>query len=233
MLDKIEENTVNNWTPINRRNHFISIGNFLHEPNWNAVLYLKEEIWPLIRKQIPKAELHIYGAYSSQKVEQLHNPTNGFLVKGRAEDAKEVVGNSRVLLAPLRFGAGLKGKLIEAMQCGTPSVTTSIGAESMHGDLPWPGFIEDDPNLFAEKAIELYQDDAKWLEAQENGIQIINQRYDKSDLRKHLKEGVSEVLGNLQAYRQHNFMGSILQHHTAASTKFMSKWIEEKNRITD
>ena len=139
MLDNINENTVRNWTPIDKRNHFISIGNFLHEPNWNAVLYLKEEIWPLIRKEIPEAELHIYGAYSSQKVEQLHNPKQGFLVKGRAEDAKEVVGNSRVLLAPLRFGSELKGKLIEAMQCGTPSVTTSIGAESMHGTTKWFG----------------------------------------------------------------------------------------------
>ena len=230
MLDKIEVSDVNNWIPYYKRNHFISIGNFLHEPNWNAVLYLKEEIWPLIRAEIPDAELHIYGAYSSQKVDQLDNPAKGFLVKGRAENSKEVVENSRVLLAPLRFGAGLKGKIIEAMQCGTPNVTTTIGSESMYGDLPWPGFIEDDPEQFAAKAIELYQNEEKWESAQQNGVDIINQIYDKNTLSKRLKSRVEEVIKSKKIHRQHNFIGSILQHHTVASTKFMSKWIEEKNK---
>lgn len=229
LLEEINEDAVNNWKPINERDHFISIGNFLHEPNWNAVLYLKEEIWPLIRKQLPEAELHIYGAYSSQKVEQLHNPAEGFLVKGRAEDAKEVVGKSRVLLAPLRFGAGLKGKLIEAMQRGTPSVTTEIGAEAMHGNLSWPGFIENDPQSFAEKAVELYLDEGKWKKAQQAGIPIINQLYPKKYLGDTLIRKIEKIQGDLEAHRKQNFIGEILHHHTAASTKYMSKWIEAKN----
>jgi len=233
MLDDIHSNNINSWKTIDKREHFISIGNFLHEPNWNAVLFLKEEIWPLIRKQLPKAELHIYGAYPSQKVEQLHNPTKGFLVKGRAKNAKKVVGNSRVLLAPLRFGAGLKGKLIEAMQCGTPTVTTEIGAEAMHGDLPWPGFIENDPKSFAKKAVALYQDEAKWMEAQQAGIPIINQLYPKRELKEMLISRIKEISDDLKAHRRQNFIGTILQHHTAASTKYMSKWIEAKNRTTD
>jgi glycosyltransferase involved in cell wall biosynthesis len=233
MLDDIHSNNINSWKTIDKREHFISIGNFLHEPNWNAVLFLKEEIWPLIRKQLPKAELHIYGAYPSQKVEQLHNPTEGFLVKGRAKNAKKVVGNSRVLLAPLRFGAGLKGKLIEAMQCGTPTVTTEIGAEAMHGDLPWPGFIENDPKSFAEKAVALYQDEAKWMEAQQAGIPIINQLYPKRELKEMLISRIKEISDDLKAHRRQNFIGTILEHHTAASTKYMSKWIEAKNRTTD
>lgn len=229
MLEEISLDIINYWKTMDNRDHFISIGNFLHEPNWNAVLYLKEEIWPLIRKQLPKTELHIYGAYPSQKAEQLHNPGDGFLVKGRAENAKEVVGNSRVLLAPLRFGAGLKGKLIEAMQCGTPSVTTEIGAEAMHGDLSWPGFIENDPNSFAEKAVELYQDEDKWKEAQQAGIPIINQLYPRRELGDKLIRNIEEIRRDLKAHRRQNFIGEILQHHTAASTKYMSKWIEAKN----
>ena len=67
-----------------------------------------------------------------------------------------------MLLAPLRFGAGLKGKLVEAMQCGTPSVTTSIGAEAMHGNLPWSGSITDSPEVFAQAAIQLYTDKTAW-----------------------------------------------------------------------
>jgi glycosyltransferase involved in cell wall biosynthesis len=154
-------------------------------------------------------------------------------VKGRAKNAKKVVGNSRVLLAPLRFGAGLKGKLIEAMQCGTPTVTTEIGAEAMHGDLPWPGFIENDPKSFAEKAVALYQDEAKWMEAQQAGIPIINQLYPKRELKEMLISRIKEISDDLKAHRRQNFIGTILEHHTAASTKYMSKWIEAKNRTTD
>lgn len=229
MLDSLKENVINNWHAFDNRDQFISIGNFLHKPNWNAVLYLKEKVWPLIRAQLSNTELHIYGAYSSQKVEQLHNPEEGFLVKGRADSAEEVVGKARVLLAPIRFGAGLKGKLIEAMQCGTPSVTTSIGAEAMHGNLPWPGAIKDDPEEFAEAAIQLYRDEQKWKEAQKAGISIINSLYDKMELGERLVKSITELRSNLASHRKQNFLGEMLQHHTAASTKYMSKWIEAKN----
>lgn len=233
LLDQISEKDVTNWRSFDNRNHFISIGNFLHEPNWNAVLYLKEEIWPLIRAEIPKTELHIYGAYASQKVEYLHNQDEGFLVKGRAESAMDVVGRARVLLAPLRFGAGLKGKLVEAMQCGTPSVTTSIGAEGMNGKLPWPGFISDDPQEFADRAIQLYKNEELWKKKQEKGLEIIRSRFDKKTHSVRLIERIQEIYKSLESHRHQNFMGSILQHHTVASTKFMGKWIEAKNRITD
>lgn len=230
MLDSISEDITDKWLSFPERKHFLSIGNFLHEPNWNAVLYLKEEIWPLIRAQLPEAELHIYGAYPSQKVQQLHNEGQGFWVKGRAQLAKDVVGKARILLAPLRFGAGLKGKLIEAMQCGTPSVTTSIGAEAMHGNLPWPGAIEDDPGKFAKAAVELYREERKWLEVQQAGIQIINSLYDNETLCKRLVQKITELTLNLEDHRKENFIGQILHHHTAASTKFMGKWIEAKNK---
>ena len=173
LLEPIKDTTIQNLPSFEERNNFVFIGNFLHEPNWNAVQYLKETIWPLIRKQMPEAVLQIYGAYPSQKVLQLHQPKQGFHIMGRADDAQDVVKNVRVVLAPLRFGAGIKGKLLEAMQCGTPSVTTTIGAESMCGDLPWNGFVTDDPKVFAYKAIELYQDATLWLKAQENGFEII------------------------------------------------------------
>jgi glycosyltransferase involved in cell wall biosynthesis len=173
LLEPIEESTIQNLPSFEERSNFVFIGNFLHEPNWNAVQYLKEVIWPLIRKQMPEALLQIYGAYPSQKVLQLHQPKDGFHIMGRADDAQEVVRNARVVLAPLRFGAGLKGKLLEAMQCGTPSITTTIGAESMCGDLSWNGFVADDAQVFAVKAIELYQDKNLWLKAQESGFEII------------------------------------------------------------
>ena len=221
---------LNELLTYNERNGFAIIGNFLHEPNWNAVQYLKETIWPLIRKQLPDAILNVYGAYPSQKVLQLHDVKQGFLIKGRAEDAKEEISKARIVLAPLRFGAGIKGKLLEAMQCGTPSVTTSIGAEAMCGDLPWNGAIEDNPSDFANKAVILYQDEKLWKEAQNRGVEIIKQRYLKDLFQVEFSAQIQRLQNELQQHRLNNFMGELLQHHTLKSTKYMSKWIEEKNK---
>ena len=230
LLEPIEDLSIQKLPSFEERNNFVFIGNFLHEPNWNAVQHLKETIWPLIRKQMLEAVLEIYGAYPSQKVVQLHQPKQGFHIMGRADDAQEVVKNARVVLAPLRFGAGIKGKLVEAMQCGTPSVTTIIGAESMCGDLPWNGFIADDCQVFADKAVELYQDKTIWLKAQENGFRIIEKRYLKSVFTDDFVKYILKVQSDLKQHRLHNFMGTLLQHHTLTSTKYMSRWIEEKSK---
>lgn len=230
LLEQITVATFEKLLPFEERKDFVFIGNFLHEPNWNAVLYLKESIWPLIRKQLPQAILNIYGAYPSQKVLQLHQPKEGFLIKGRAPKAQEVVSSARVVLAPLRFGAGVKGKLVEAMQCGTASITTTIGAESMRGDLPWNGFIADNPQVFADEAVQLYNDKKRWLEVQLNGLAIVNQRYSKALFVEDFKKQIFFLLANLQQHRLNNFMGAILQHHTLSSTKYMSRWIEAKNK---
>jgi glycosyltransferase involved in cell wall biosynthesis len=229
-LDPISKEESNNWIPFEDRKDFIFIGNFVHEPNWNTVQYLNETIWPLIRKEMQESNLLVYGAYPSQKVLQLHQPKKGFHILGRAENAQEVVSKAKVVLAPLRFGAGIKGKLLEAMQCGTPSVTTSIGAESMCGNLPWNGFIMDDPNKFAAKAISLYNDKSIWESAQINGINIIEKRYLKSDFVNDFKEVICNLEANIKQHRLKNFIGSVLQHQSLQSSKYMSKWIEEKNK---
>ena len=230
LLDEINQETINSWPKFEERNDFIFIGNFLHEPNWTTVQFLKETIWPMIRKALPEASMKIYGAYTSQKVQQLHNSKEKFLILGRAENASEVVKKARVVLAPIRFGAGAKGKLIEAMQCGTPSVTTTIGAESMQGNLPWNGFIADDIQEICSSAIKLYQDENLWKTAQQNGIKIVNERYAKSLFESGFMEFILGLQRNIKDHRINNFFGSLLMHHTLASTKYMSKWIEEKNK---
>lgn len=231
LLSSNEVPDLNELPSFEDRKDFVFIGNFYHEPNWNAVQYLKESIWPSIKKQLPGAVLNIYGAYPSQKVLQLNNAKDGFLIKGRVANASDVVKESRVVLAPLRFGAGIKGKLLEAMQCGTPSVTTAVGAESMKGQLSWSGFVEDDQESFADKAVQLYQDEMRWIEAQRNGIEIIKSRYLRILFEDDFKERIESLKKNLAQHRMNNFMGELLQHHTLKSTKYMSKWIEEKNKF--
>ena len=231
MLDPITEEDIKVLPKFEDRNHFITIGNFLHEPNYNAVLYLKETIWPLIRKQLPKAELHIYGAYATQKVNQLHNEKEGFLIKGFTEDVNVVMKAAKMCLAPIRFGAGLKGKLIDAMKNGTPCLTSTVGAEGMFGDIEFNGFIEDNPAEFVINSIKLFQDETIWKAKQQKGFEIINQRFNKKEHQKNLLNVITETTQKLNKHRLKNFTGQMLQHHLLQSTKFMSKWIEEKNKI--
>lgn len=226
MVDEVE---TADWPNFEQRQDFIFIGNFLHEPNWHTVQYLKQSIRPRIHELLPNVSLRIYGAYPSQKVLQLHNPNENFHIMGRAANAADVVKKARVVLAPIQFGAGAKGKLLEAMQCGTPSVTTTIGAESMAGNLPWNGIIADNPDAFAKAAVELYTNENLWRQSQQNGVTIVAERYAKERFAQAFIEKLLDLLQDLENHRQQNFIGAMLQHHALASTKFMAKWIESKN----
>lgn len=214
------------------RKHFMSIGNFLHEPNWQTVLQLKN-LWPSLRKKLPNAELHIYGAYPSEKVFQLHNESQGFMVKGRAMDKTEVFSSYRVLLAPIPYGAGLKGKLFESMVFGLPNVTSTMGAEGLRQDSLWNGFVTELNEDFVSKAVQLYQDEETWNKAQQNGYEILNTYFSISDFEITLFQKIELTISHLDDHRSQHFLGQILNHHLLQSTKYMSKWIEEKNKKTE
>ncbi len=212
------------------RAHFLSIGNFRHAPNWDAVLWMKTSIWPLIRQQLPKAQLHVYGAYTPPKATALHNAAQGFHVMNWAEDALQVMSQARICLAPLRFGAGIKGKLIDAMLCGTPSITTDIGAEAMSGGLPWPGAIANNAAQIAQAAVNLYQDQVRWQHAQQAGLDLLTARYTHRQHCDSLIARITELRAHLPAHRTANFTGAMLRHHHHKSTQYMAQWIEAKNR---
>ncbi|KZN53085.1 hypothetical protein N474_22070 [Pseudoalteromonas luteoviolacea CPMOR-2] len=210
------------------RQHFMTIGNFRHAPNWDSVLYL-QKLWPAIKKRLPDAELHIYGSYPPKKATALNNPKTGFLVKGWAEDAIEVMKQSKVCLSPIRFGAGIKGKFLEAMLTQTPCVTTPIGAEGMHGDLPWHGCVAQNDQEFVEAAVALYTDETQFQNAQSNGLALLQARHDKVYLSTRLLNKITAIRNTLARHRTQNFYGQMLKHHTLRSTQYMSQWIEEKN----
>lgn len=231
-----DENGKEKWPNYSQRQHFVTIGNFRHAPNWDSVLYLKNTIWPLIREKLKDAELHIYGSYLPKKAQQLHNPAQGFYIKGWAADALETLSQYSVCLSPLRFGAGMKGKLADAMLTGTPSVTTSIGAESMntdsvtHADYEWPGVISDNDEKLAIAAIELYENESLWQEKQNNIFPIVNNIFNWDRNEKKFIDKISEVISLLEEHRNNNFTGKMLRHHTMKSSMYMSQWIEAKNK---
>ncbi|WP_159637225.1 glycosyltransferase [Sphingobacterium composti Ten et al. 2007 non Yoo et al. 2007] len=211
------------------RKDFMFIGNFIHEPNFRTVEVLKKEIWPILRKKCPEAELHIYGAYASEKVMQLHNPKERFIIKGRAEDARSTISQYRLMIAPIPFGAGAKGKFVDAMASGTPSITNTLGAESMT-ESDWNGYIVQDQQEFIKKSVLLYTDEHLWKERQRAGFEIFNSTLADSSYSKDMLEKVKYYKENLQEIRKKHFIAEILLQQQLNATKYMSLWIEEKNK---
>ncbi len=229
MIDAIDSHSQTDSKPYADRSDFVSIGNFLHLPNLDMVRYLKKDIWPKIRRELPRVKLHIYGAYDSANIKEMHNEFEGFLVHGYVIDAFEAITATKVLLAPLRFGAGLKGKLIQAMQCGTPCVMSIVAAEGMFGLDDPNGVIENDSSLFVQKCIELYTKESLWSNYQKKGFAVIENRFSKKEHHLNLKDRISLLSSTIKSHRSNNFIGQLLAYHQFQSTKYMSRWIEEKN----
>ena len=209
------------------RSDFVFIGNGKHHPNLDAIAYLKEAIWPLIRKKLPDVSLHIYGPYLPPKVTAFHNPRERFFVHGWVEDAKKMMRKARVNLVPLRYGAGLKGKVFLAATNGTPSVITSIGAEGIPLE-SISDLMGVDAEDFAQKAVALYQDGELWVRNQQQGYKLLRTHFDKKENEGNFIKVLQNLKQDLMVHRDHNFIGSMLMHHSMASTKYLSKWIALK-----
>ncbi|NNC34344.1 MAG: glycosyltransferase family 4 protein [Croceitalea sp.] len=228
--EAVSEQTFKNWPSFDERQDFIMVGNGKHAPNVDAIKHLNKYIWPLIRKQLPSARIQCYGAYLPQQVKELHKPKAGFIVKGWVEDLPGVMQHARVQLAPLRFGAGIKGKLLESMRNGLPFITTSIGVEGMCDEQDWSASLADEPEEFANKAVSLYQNQRSWTKIQLEGIAVLNRCFAKERHSQRLFSVLADIQSNPTAHRSQNFIGAMIQQQTMASTKYMAKWIEAKNR---
>ncbi|MFL5812632.1 MAG: glycosyltransferase [Bdellovibrionia bacterium] len=217
------------------RANFAVIGNFRHPPNADGTRWLKSELWPLIRKKLKakgeKAELHVYGAYPSKDAMNLSNPAEGFIVKGPASNVHETLKQYRINLAPLRFGAGIKGKISDGWRAGLPVITTPIGAEGMFLNPSPPvfgGAITHSAEEFSEAAARLYTDAIEWTHARERGYAVLREYFDYGVNSKRLSESFTALHQNIKMRRERNFIGQILHHQSMRSTKYFSKWIELK-----
>lgn len=225
-----------------QRRHFVTIGNFRHAPNWDAVLFLKQHIWPRLRERLRSSQvaqqldhavqLHVYGAYPPPKAMALHHEKEGFVVRGWTPDAQASLAGARVCLAPIRFGAGLKGKLCDAMAAGTPSVTTDLGAEGMAGDLPWAGRVANELDAFVQAALDLYLNQSQFLHAQTDGQVILDAHYQEPQLAEALLQCLLICREQQAERRSRNFTGAMLRHHLLKASQYMSQWISLKNQQT-
>ncbi|MBQ7795062.1 MAG: glycosyltransferase [Lachnospiraceae bacterium] len=144
-----------------KREGLLFVGGFAHPPNADAVLWFAKEIFPLIREKI-EVPFYIVGSKVTEEIKALEEPGNGIIVKGfvSEEELAELYATSRIVIVPLRYGAGVKGKVVEAIYNGSAIVTTSIGAEGIT-QAERVMKIADEPADFAAKVVELYNDPAE------------------------------------------------------------------------
>jgi len=207
--------------PFESRKHFVSIGNFRHAPNLDAFRRLRDDLWPRIHVHLPKAELHVYGAFPPAEVMKTDIP--GLVSKGQAKDALETLGKYRISLAPLWFGAGQKGKLLDSIASGTLPITTPIGAEGMQIADACVGL---DTDSFVTKAVAMYSDETAWQDAL-SGCCIPNE----TEVAGQVQTEMEQVATELEQLRASNVIGGILFREQLRSTEYFSRWIAEKNRF--
>lgn len=212
-----------------RRSDFVFIGNGKHRPNLDAISQLKSEIWPLIRRLLPKEKIRIYGAYLPQSILQFHAPFEGFEVKGWAPDLQAVLSKARVQLAPLRYGAGIKGKILKAAQNGLPTMGTAFGFEGILTVSEAMCFTADTPDDFAKKSAHLYQDEPTWTKAlslqKEAAKEHLCASFDTlSKQVELLQEGAGVISGETQ------ILENLLRNEAFGRVRYLSRWIEAKEK---
>jgi GT2 family glycosyltransferase len=157
------------------RKDLLFLGGFEHRPNVDGVLYFLDEIFDKIRARLPHLQLTVVGSDMPDKIRKLNH--DGLKIVGYSEDLEPLFDSSRVFVAPIRYGAGTKGKIGLSMSWGLPVVTTSIGAEGMGLEHGRDVLISDDPQEFADHVVELYTNPQLWHRLSRNAQLNVKKRY--------------------------------------------------------
>lgn len=176
------------------RSGLMFIGGFKHQPNIDGIIWFIEKIFPTIKKQIPDMHLDIVGSYPPASI--VSQASACISVTGYIEDVSPYFEKARIFVGPLRFGAGVKGKIGQSMAYRLPVVTTSIGAEGMHLEDGISAMIADDEGSFAQKVIQLYHDQELWEVLSQNAGKIIGQYFSPEVVRKALLEMIEGDRGS-------------------------------------
>jgi len=176
--------------PFNKRAGLLFVGNFNHPPNLDAVNYFIMKIWPVVKGKIPGIKIYIVGDRSEEFC-RFHD--KNIKVTGFVPDTQPYLQACRVSVAPLRYGAGMKGKIGEAMISGIPVVTTDIGSEGMGLVDGKHVLVANNPDEFATAITRLYTDEKLWHNLVENGKNHIKQNYSTEAVAKKLDNLVKGV----------------------------------------
>lgn len=180
------------------REGLLFVGNFNHTPNIDAVTYFVKEVFPLVAESIPEVKLYIVGNDPHSKIAEL--ASKNIVVAGYVPELAGYYDRSKVSIAPLRYGAGLKGKIVESLSFGVPVVTTSIGVEGTGLHDGEDVLIADDPKTMAGKIVEAYSSKELWTRLSQNGRSKMESKWSRETGKKMLQEILSAA-GSRQVAR--------------------------------
>ncbi|MDD0839969.1 glycosyltransferase [Curvibacter sp. HBC61] len=166
------------------REGLLFIGGFRHPPNIDAVEWFVGEVWPLVRPRLPGVTFTVVGSHMPPSIKALEG--DGVIVQGYVEDVDPLIDSARISLAPLRYGAGVKGKINQAMAYGLPVVATVVAAEGMSLQAGVDLLVADTPQAFADEVVRLYQDEPLWNSLADHGRANIEQYFSRATAAKAL-----------------------------------------------
>jgi glycosyltransferase involved in cell wall biosynthesis len=176
---------------LSTRRDILFVAGFAHEPNEDAALWFVKMILPIILKRKPTARIWLVGSHPTRKIRDLASDPS-IAVTGFVTDEQLAAHytNARVAVAPLRYGAGMKGKVIEAMRFGVPIVTTPFGVQGMT-ELATKLPIHLDPVAFAEAVLTLLIDDTSWRSQRRIQSEYVRQHFSHDALRDFLAADIA------------------------------------------
>lgn len=210
------------------RSGLVFVGTGLHRPNLDAIEQLKFRIWPKLSQSLPRAVLRIYGAYLPDRVLGWHNEAERFEVCGWAPHLEPVFQSARLQLAPIRYGAGIKGKVLHALRFGCPTMGSPVSMEGICTGSSAGGFTASAPDEFIQKAARLYQDEKAWEKAVDVLTADASPHFANSfDLLTNALDNLQEYMGEVPVDRQ--IIQRLLRDQAFDRLRYLSKWIEAKN----
>ncbi len=167
------------------------VGGFQHPPNLDGILFFLEEVLPFVRAKIPELEVHIVGSRTPPALlarQEKHVQIHGFV-----PDLDSLLDRVRLSIAPLRFGAGVKGKINQSMACGVPVVATQIAVEGMHLATEVNCLVADDPQGFAAQVCRLHSDPELWARLSEASIAHVDTFFSFARVRTQLFDSFARI----------------------------------------
>lgn len=184
VLPNVHEVEAGPSPPFAARADVVFIGGFLHDPNVDAMLWFTEEVWPRVAERT-NARLWILGSDPPEEIVALRS--GRVVVTGFVPDVGDHFRTARVFVSPLRYGAGMKGKVGQALAYGLPVVTTSIGAEGMDIVDGRHALVRDDPEAFADAVVSLYRNEEVWARLSAGGRDLLAENWSPEVMRGRLE----------------------------------------------
>jgi GT2 family glycosyltransferase/glycosyltransferase involved in cell wall biosynthesis len=172
-------------TPFALRRDYLFIGGFQHRPNIDAVVYFVQKIYPLVSERLSDAKFYIIGDKAPPEIVALGSER--IVVAGLQKDVRPFFDSVRLSVAPLRFGAGVKGKINQSMAFGVPVVATSLAVEGMALADDEDVLIADEPEDFARALVKVYESEELWKRLSESGVRKTRDLYSPAVASKNLE----------------------------------------------